>query len=197
MQFSEMFAKNKKIKNVMQAVQRKENVMVSGLNDSRLSFFLSGIYSRLRQTLVVITYDKNQYVNLHEDLLRLINEENILLFPGYEVLPHEQLEPNVSVMRDRINCLHRLQFLKKPVVVITYGPALLRGLIPATNFKKQSLCLKIGDIINREQLTAKLSTSGYKRVEMVDSIRQFSVRGGIVDIFSTVSGKPVRIELFG
>ncbi|MFW6238083.1 MAG: transcription-repair coupling factor [Halanaerobiales bacterium] len=197
MELSKIFIKNNKIKNFLQAVQNGDDVIISGLNDSRLSFFISGIYSHLERNLVLVTYDKGQYNRLLEDMLRLMPEENILLFPGYEVLPHEQLEPNISVVRERINCLQKLQQQENQVVVVTYGMALVRGLVPVSNFMKQSFCLQIGDIVEREKITEKLSTSGYKRVEMVDSIRQFSVRGGIIDIFPPAVEKPFRIEFFG
>jgi transcription-repair coupling factor (superfamily II helicase) len=85
----------------------------------------------------------------------------------------------------------------QPIVVVTTPAALTEPLLPAGEFRERTVRLNVGDRLDRELLLEALTGAGYERVETVVEVGQWSVRGGIVDVFSPLWGSPVRIELFG
>ena len=97
---------------------------------------------------------------------------------------------------ERLSVLNRI--LSNDVdAVITTPDAALQYTVPADVLKKSSINIKIGDELPLDELVAKLDALGYVRVEMVDGCGQFSVRGGICDVFPTQYENPIRIDTFG
>jgi transcription-repair coupling factor (superfamily II helicase) len=83
------------------------------------------------------------------------------------------------------------------VVVVTTPAALTEPLLSPDEFRKRTVRLNAGDRLDRELLLEALDGAGYERVDTVVEVGQWSVRGGIVDVFSPLWASPVRIELFG
>jgi len=96
----------------------------------------------------------------------------------------------------------RLSVLNKIIdgdvdAVITTPDAALQFTVPAKVLKNSSINLKVGEEFPLNKLIAKLDALGYVRVDMVDGRGQFSVRGGICDIFPTQYDNPIRVDTFG
>ena len=85
---------------------------------------------------------------------------------------------------------------KKDITVVTSVEAILSYTIPKDRFEKNCITVKIGDEFNIDEISELLVSNGYVKEDMVEGVGQFSVRGGIIDIFSPNSENPVRIELF-
>jgi len=97
---------------------------------------------------------------------------------------------------ERMLVCHRVLEGEAPVVVC--APAALSALLPTpAEFSARTLRLSLGQTIERERLLAGLATGGYERVEAVVEVGQWSLRGGIVDIFSPAREHPARVEFFG
>ena len=97
---------------------------------------------------------------------------------------------------ERALCCHRL-LAQEPVAVSTTPAALSLLLLPPGEFRSRTLSLALGQSIDREELTAALARAGYERVDSVAEVGQWSLRGGIVDVFSPTHERPVRAEFFG
>lgn len=133
------------------------------------------------------------------------------VFPDWETLPHERLSPRTDTMARRIWALHRLAHPEilgtndtktatgiKPGVKFLVVP--MRAALAPVNAKILDYPLfqaEIGQVYGRDEIAANLASLGYERTELVSSRGQYSLRGGIVDVFPAVSSHPVRIELFG
>ena len=91
---------------------------------------------------------------------------------------------------------HRL-LRAEPVVVVATPAALTAPLLKPADYRARLLRLELGGTVDREQLLAGLEAAGYERVEAVVEVGQWSLRGGIVDIFSPSHERPVRAEFFG
>ena len=91
---------------------------------------------------------------------------------------------------------HRL-LRGEPVVVVATPAALTAPLLKPADYRARLLRLELGGTVDREALVAGLEAAGYERVEAVVDVGQWSLRGGIVDIFSPSRERPVRVELFG
>ena len=118
-----------------------------------------------------------------------------LYYPARELVFH-----NITASHD--NEHERLSVLDKiinedPDVIITTPDAALGYTIPPRELATRTLRLAVEDVVSEEEIAEKLVTSGYARVEMVEGMGQFSVRGDIVDIFPPSYEAPLRIEFFG
>src|SRR6185436_17723728 len=128
--------------------------------------------------------------------LSSLPETSLALFPRWETLPYETTAPHVGLIARRINALHQIRALPAAKVVTSID-ALMQRLMPVETFARTMLTFKVGAAIEREALTAGLLRLGYRRVSVVEIPGEFSIRGGIVDIFSTAYPEPLRVEFLG
>ena len=197
MKLNNVFSASQKTKNIVDQFRNDNDVMVYGLNNSRLTYFLGNIFPELSDNILLLTFDSFRIDQLYEDLIRLIPEDKVVIFPEIEVLPHEQIKTDYSVTSERLEALEKILFAEDKNIIIAPVNAIMRKLIPAKMFNKYSRLLEKGREINLNKLASDLSALGYERVDMIEEPRQFSVRGGIVDVFALTNQKPYRIEFFG
>jgi transcription-repair coupling factor (superfamily II helicase) len=122
--------------------------------------------------------------------------DSLALFPEWETLPYEATPPHVELIARRMRTLHRLASRAR-IVLVSSVPALLQRLLPLSVFSEASLRLQPGASIEREALAARLLRLGYRRGTVVEIPGEFSIRGGIVDIYSTAYSDPLRVEFLG
>jgi len=118
------------------------------------------------------------------------------LLPALDVLPLQNLSPHAEICAQRAIGLWNLAVQKAPITILPVASALLR--IQSGDFYRQlALKLKVGDDLPLEEVIAHLQSIGYERREPVEMVGEYSLRGGILDVFSPEAAKPVRIDLFG
>jgi transcription-repair coupling factor (superfamily II helicase) len=117
-------------------------------------------------------------------------------FPEWETLPYEATAPHVGLIARRMTALHRLR-TAPPAFLITSVAAAMHRLVPVKTFEQAILRFQTGGNYEREPLITGLLRLGYRRVSVVEIPGEFSIRGGIVDIFSTAYGDPLRVEFLG
>jgi transcription-repair coupling factor (superfamily II helicase) len=122
--------------------------------------------------------------------------ESVAWFPEWETLPYESTAPHVGLIARRMTTLHRL-CTAPPVFLVTSVSAAMHRLMPRRTFQEAVMRFTAGGTCEREPLTAGLLRLGYRRVSVVEIPGEFSIRGGIVDIFSTAYPDPVRVEFLG
>ena len=122
--------------------------------------------------------------------------DSLAFFPDRGQAPYEADAPSIDLVTQRMRTLFQLH-THRPMVVITTPHAALQYLVPQSVFAQSCLTLKVGSVIERESLLRHLLRTGYRRVSVVEIPGEFSVRGGIVDIFSTGATEPYRIEFLG
>jgi transcription-repair coupling factor (superfamily II helicase) len=119
-----------------------------------------------------------------------------LLLPALDVLPLQNLSPHAEIAEARATGLWRLATQRVPITILPVASALLR-IEPGEFYRQLALKLKVGDELPLEDVLAHLESIGYERREPVEMVGEYSVRGGILDVFSPEAPKPVRIDLFG
>ncbi|MBX3304574.1 MAG: transcription-repair coupling factor [Nitrospira sp.] len=122
--------------------------------------------------------------------------EGLAWFPEWETLPYEATAPHVALIAHRMTTLHRL-LIKPPTILVTSVAAAMHRVIPRPLFEEAVIRFKTGATFERESLITSLLRIGYRRVSVVEIPGEFSIRGGIVDIFSTAYSNPVRVEFLG
>jgi transcription-repair coupling factor (superfamily II helicase) len=130
-----------------------------------------------------------------QDLLGL-RAEDVAWFPEWETLPYESTAPHVGLIARRMTTLHRLRTVP-PRFLITSVAAAMHRLMPVKTFEEAILRFETGADFEREPLTTGLLRLGYRRVSVVEIPGEFSIRGGIIDIFSTAYTDPLRVEFLG
>ncbi len=118
------------------------------------------------------------------------------LIPALDVLPHQRLSPHNEIAESRAVALWRLSAKRVPITVVPIASALLRT-ERADFYRQLALTLKAGEEIPLEELVHHLESVGYERREPVEMVGEYSLRGGIFDVFPAEASRPVRIELFG
>ena len=119
-----------------------------------------------------------------------------LALPALDVLPMQNMSPHAEICEERAIGLWRLATRRVPITVMPVAAALLR--LESPDFYRQlALTLRTGDELPLEDVVAHLESIGYERRDPVEMVGEYSVRGGILDVFSPEAPKPVRIDMFG
>src|SRR5262249_12155561 len=118
------------------------------------------------------------------------------LLPALDVLPLQNLSPHAEICEQRAIGLWRLATQRVPITVLPAASAMLR-IEPGSFYRQLALQLRVGEELPLEEVIAHLASVGYERREPVEMVGEYSLRGGILDVFSPEAAKPVRIDLFG
>jgi transcription-repair coupling factor (superfamily II helicase) len=180
-------------------VGRRQPIEVCGVSGSERAYLLAAVQTRQRQPMMVVAASAEEGLRLAEDLRFFSHGQGlpVLFFSAYPLSPLKFLSYHNQTASDRIQVLYRLMTEAAPCVVVTTVQALLQRLVPRNELNRYAELLQEGEEIDRERLIAKLISGGYLRTAIVEEPGDFSVRGGIVDVFSPLYSDPLRIELFG
>lgn len=118
-----------------------------------------------------------------------------MLLPDWEMLPYDHFSPDQELISERLAVLHRLRAMQQGVVVVAIT-TLLQRLSPMDYLDRYSLWLDTGQAIDLENFRERLNQAGYTFVNQVIAHGDFTIRGGILDLFPMGSKVPYRIELF-
>lgn len=172
-----------------------EEQLVAGLSGSARTVFLASVYSETRQPLLIVTYNLLQAQKLYDDLVQLVNEEDVFLYPTNELIAAEMSIASPELKAQRIEVLNHWSRNSHGIVIVPISG--LRKIVPPKNlWKKQQLTLQVGEDIDVSTSLLRFVEMGYVRAEMVTSPGEFSVRGGIIDLYPLTEADPIRIELF-
>jgi transcription-repair coupling factor (superfamily II helicase) len=128
------------------------------------------------------------------DLQSVLGEEFVALYPPREGFG--EVEPHAEVAGERVETLERMTRGEVRILLTTARAILERTRLPKA-LASARLELKRGDVWRLDDLAAHLETVGFERVEMVEDVAQFSIRGGIVDIYGFGMTQPLRLEFWG
>jgi transcription-repair coupling factor (superfamily II helicase) len=184
------------------ALRGDTEVVVSGLSGSARALFITGLWQSLRRPLIVVTPQDRGVEALATDVAYFHGELNangadrVAPFPAWETDPYAGLAPHADIQQTRATTLWRLH-QKQVDIVVASMRSLSTRLVSPSQFDTYSLHVATGDDLSQDLLMEHLSSAGYLRQEPVGAPGEFSIRGGIVDIFSPLMRNPVRIEFFG
>lgn len=170
---------------------------IKGLVGSSLSFVLSEAFKSAEAPFLLILNDKEEAAYHLNDLEQLIGEKDVLFYPGSYRRPYQIEETDNANVLLRAEVLNRINSRKKPAVIVTYPDALFEKVVTRKELDKNTLKIKLEDTLSLDFLNEVLFEYQFKRVDFVTEPGEFSVRGGIVDVFSFSHDEPYRIEFFG
>ncbi|WP_163539363.1 transcription-repair coupling factor [Gracilibacillus sp. YIM 98692] len=169
--------------------------LVSGLSGSARSVLTAMAHDASKKKTLVLTHQLTQAQQLYDDLLEFSEQSDVYLYPVNELLASELAVASPELLSQRIDALvHWLESDKG--ILIAPVAALKRMLPPIEYWKKYQLHFKVSEIIDMDHTLQCLVEMGYVRQDMTSNPGEFSLRGGILDIYPLTKQKPVRIELF-
>ena len=118
------------------------------------------------------------------------------LLPALDVLPGQKLSPHTEISEQRAIGLWRMSAGVAPITIAAAASALLRT-HNADYYRRLALAIRTGEELPLDTIEAHLRSIGYERRDPVEMVGEYSIRGGILDVFGAESERPLRIEFFG
>jgi len=189
------------IVNEKQLVQNisKENhhFQITNLVGSSLSFVISESFKKSEKPFLLIFTDKEEAAYYLNDLEQLLNDKDVLFYPGSYRRPYQIEETDNANVLLRSEVLNRINSRKKPAIIVTYPEALFEQVVTKAELNRNTLKVTINDKLGLDFVNEVLFEYHFNRVDFVTEPGEFSVRGGIIDVFSFSHDEPYRIEFFG
>jgi transcription-repair coupling factor (superfamily II helicase) len=177
---------------------------LQGVQGSALAYLFSLVAEASRRPMIIVAPSAREAENTYNDLRLFLTGEHSLspfgrrlhLFPSWEALPFENLSPPADDLAARLEGLYKL--VEEPAPILVSSPAaLMQKVIPKETLKQSYVYLVAGQELSREMLIQHLVEWGFQNVPLVEDRGDFSLRGGILDVYSPGYRRPVRLEFDG
>jgi len=175
----------------------KNHQILSKFNGAVLSFTIAEAFKQTDKTFLLVFDDKEKAAYYLNDLEKLINEKDVLFYPGSYRRPYEIEDVDNANVLMRAEVLNRLNSRKKPAIIVTYPNALFEKVVTKKDLNSNTLKIVTGDEYSIDFINEVLFEYKFNRVDFVTEPGEFAVRGGIVDVFSFANDEPYRLEFFG
>ena len=187
-----------KIKKITESLDKHSvKLQCKGLIGSSLSFVLQAIFNKTDKPFLLICNEKEEAAYYLNDLEQLIGQNDVLFYPSSYRRPYQIEETDNANVLLRSEVLNRINSRKKPSFIVSYPEALFEKVVTKKELDKNTLKISVGDNISIDFINEVLFEYEFKRVDFITEPGEFSVRGGIVDVFSFSNDNPYRIEFFG
>jgi transcription-repair coupling factor (superfamily II helicase) len=182
---------------ITQLQKEKNHFQISNLVGSSLSFTISETFKKSEKPYLLVFNDKEEAAYYLNDLEQLLGEKNVLFYPGSYRRPYQIEETDNANILLRSEVLNRINSKQKPAIIVTYPAALFEKVVTKKELEKNTLKVTVGENLSLDFVNEILFEYKFKRVDFVTEPGDFSVRGGIIDVFSFSNDEPYRIEFFG
>jgi len=193
-----VYQKSAKVDLLAKAIAKKDaKISAKGLVGSSLSFVVQALFEQSDVPFLLLFNDKEEAAYYLNDLEQLINDQDVLFYPGSYRRPYQIDETDNANILLRAEVLNRINSRKKPAVIVSYGEAIFEKVVTKKELEKNTFKIHVNDKLAIDFINEVLFEYNFKRVDFVTEPGEFSVRGGIVDVFSFSNDNPYRIEFFG
>ncbi len=203
--FSSIYSRSEKVQEIVRNIKEyKEPLYIKGLSGSSLSL-ISSVTCELTEefTHIFLFEDKQKAAYFYNDLERYYNdsekeynEKHVLFYPSSFFHENDANKLNNSNILLRTAILERLS-LSTAKIIVTYPQAFCEKTVDKKSFNKKIFTVSKNEELNIDELIDILDDFGFERSDLVYQAGQYSIRGGIIDVFSFSQENPYRIELFG
>ena len=176
--------------------QQNQKIHAKGLLGSSISFVIQALFEKSDLPFLLLFNDKEEAAYFLNDLELLINTNDVLFYPGSYRRPYQIDETDNANVLLRAEVLNRINSRKKPAIIVSYPEALFEKVVTRKELEKNTLKVSVNDKLSIDFINETLFEYNFKRVDFVTEPGEFSVRGGIIDVFSFSNDHPYRIEFF-
>ncbi|WP_140485317.1 transcription-repair coupling factor [Flavobacterium sp. GSA192] len=194
-----LYETSPKTQQIVASLQEKNTAKLhlSGLLGSAVSFVIRSAFKKAELPFLLILNNKEEAAYYLNDLEQMIGEQDVLFYPASFRRPYQIEETDNANVLLRAEVLNRINSRKKPAIIVSYPEALFEKVVTRRDLDKNTLKVSVGDKISIDFINEVLFEYEFKRVDFITEPGEFSVRGGIVDVFSFSNDNPYRIEFFG
>ncbi len=177
----------------------RATVHLKELVGGALSFYAAAAVAKVGGVHVFVAEDRDAAAYLMNDFYNLLDEGQVSFFPSAFKRSAAYGTEDAQGVVQRTATMNALRSFagKGYRVVCTYPEALAERIADAETMRRDTIAVGVGDRISIEVLEQALVAAAFTRVDFVYEPGQYSVRGGIVDVFSYAESKPYRIDFFG
>jgi transcription-repair coupling factor (superfamily II helicase) len=176
---------------------------LAGLTPTSKALYLVLLWQVTERPMLVVS-DNNQHAEALAELVStffdlLISRPEVgrpQMIPALDVLPGQSVAPHKEIVEQRAIGLWRMTSATVPLTMVPAASVLLRTQAPEY-YRRLTLTLSVGEEVSLDTLEDHLRSIGYERREPVEMVGEYSIRGGILDVFPAESTRPLRIEFFG
>ncbi len=192
-----IYDKSSKIAVLESTFAARQKSQMTGLVGSSLSFVAHSLFKKSELPFLILFSNKEEAAYYLNDLEQLINVEDVLFYPSSYRRPYQIEETDNANVLLRAEVLNRINSRKKPAIIVSYAEAIFEKVVTRKELEKNTLKLSVEDKLSIDFINETLFEYNFKRVDFVTEPGEFSVRGGIIDVFSFSNDNPYRIEFFG
>ncbi len=176
----------------------KKIYQLKGFSGSLDAVTASAVYQKIKKTFVFVLSDREEAAYFFNDIKDLLAKESVHFYPMSYKRPyiHDDIDnANVLQRSEVLNILNNSK--AEPHIIVTYAEALSEKVINRRSLLSNTFSVQINEKLDPESLSEILISYEFERNEFVYEPGQFSVRGGIIDVFGFSNDLPYRIELYG
>ena len=193
-----IYESSNKVKQIAESLTVPQNkIHCKGLSGSVVSIIIQSVFKKTEQPFLLVFNEKEEAAYYLNDLEQMLGQNDVLFYPSSYRRPYQIEETDNANVLLRSEVLNRINSRKKPSIIVTYPEALFEKVVTKKELDKNTLKVAVGDNISIDFINEVLFEYEFKRVDFITEPGEFSVRGGIVDVFSFSNDNPYRIEFFG
>lgn len=198
MNILDIFAKQKQTKDYLSYIKDNPSFSLNVYNSCKnVNYLLTYLaYKETEENIIYIARNVYFATKAYDAFCELAGYENVSFYAIDEIAAVEVLAYSWEFRLERINTIKNI-ILKKKKIIVTHIQAALRYNSNKEKFLENSYFLKTNDTIELKEFFKSLVKSGYKRTPITEEVGDFSVRGGVIDIFPFDCVNPIRLDLFG
>ncbi len=186
--------------------QETRSLYLQGLTQASGAYVLARLFQTWRRPFLLVTPNGGGHESFLQDLAFFLGEaaagrsgpdSQLLLFPAHEVLPFKELSFDSEVSCARMGAAYVALTSREPFIMVAPALALRQKLPPQDRVREVLAYVVVGETLRREEFLQHLLNGGYERRPLVEDRGEFSVRGGVIDLFPPLYAHPVRLEFWG
>ncbi|WP_312194394.1 transcription-repair coupling factor [Epilithonimonas vandammei] len=182
---------------IFSQIVTKQHISVKGSAGSAVSILAAELFLIQNKTILYLTDDKEDALYINAEMEDLLGKDNILYFPATHLEPYQIEKTQNANLVLRTEVINKLNSGKSPKVIVAFIGAMSEKVLKKEDFKAISHHIKVGDQLDFDFVDELLNHYQFNQTDFVSEPGEFSVRGGIVDVFSFSNEKPFRITFFG
>ena len=175
----------------------KQHISVKGSAGSAVSILAAELFLTQNKTILYLADDKEDALYINAEMEDLLVKDNILYFPATHLEPYQIEKTQNANLVLRTEVINKLNSGKSPKVIVAFIGAMSEKVLKKEDFEAISHHIKVGDQLDFDFVDELLNHYQFNQTDFVSEPGEFSVRGGIVDVFSFSNEKPFRITFFG
>ena len=182
-----------------------KDLRVTGISGAARVLYITQLLLELDRPCLLLLPDAKEANRFYRELEFFLPESLVSSGPGqrrlydfplYDISPLAGLSPHRDVITRRLQALYVLTSDPNPIVVTSVEAVILR-ILPKEELINALGYMEVGEELDREDLLQRLQINGYLRTSLVEEMGDYSIRGGVVDIFPPLYSQPIRLEFWG